>query len=318
MSYTVEGRVVLVTGAARGIGAGVARALAAKGARLSLVGLEPELLAALAQELGPEAVAFEADVTDRAALDAAVAGTVERFGGIDVVVANAGVAPVGTVTTLPRDDFAHTIDVNLMGVYDTIHATLPHVIARRGYVLAIASAAAILHFPLMSAYAASKAGVEALANCLRVELAPKGTAVGCAYFGFVDTDMVRQANAHPATRRSRVTTGTAPLSSAVDAIVAGIERRARVVRAPRALGPLEALRGVVNPLVNHLAPRRPEVRDAIRLGEERPQAPGSGPLAPWTPGFSRASPASPAQRPRGAPPPSPPASRRGSPHAGRP
>jgi NAD(P)-dependent dehydrogenase (short-subunit alcohol dehydrogenase family) len=279
----MHGRVVFITGAARGIGAGVARALAARGAQVALVGLEPERLEQLAAELGPNAAWFEADVTDRAALDAAVAGTVERFGGIDVVIANAGVAPVGTVTTLPRDAFLTTLDVNLVGVYDTIHAALPHVIERKGYILPISSGAAVMHLPLMAPYAASKAAVEALADSLRVELAPKGVAVGCAYFLFIDTDMVRQADSHPATQRSKITLGRAPLSAAVDAIVAGVERRSRVVVAPRHLKALMVLRGIVNPLANRLAPRRRDVREAIRLAEERPQAPGSGPLAPETP-----------------------------------
>ncbi|HEU4657201.1 MAG TPA: short-chain dehydrogenase/reductase [Capillimicrobium sp.] len=288
MTSSVQGRVVLITGAARGIGAGVARALAARGAKLSLVGLEPERLEALATELGPDAAWFEADVTDRAAIDAAVAGTVARFGGIDVVIANAGVAPVGTVTTLPREAFAKTIDVNLMGVYDTIHAALPHVIERKGYILPISSGAAIMHLPMMAAYAASKAAVEAFADSLRVELAPKGTAVGCAYFLFIDTDMVRQADAHPATQRSKITMGTAPLSAAVDAIVAGVERRSRIVYAPRHLPALMVLRGIVNPAVNRLAPRRRDVREAIRLAEENPQGPGSGPMAPPAPAAAAA------------------------------
>jgi NAD(P)-dependent dehydrogenase (short-subunit alcohol dehydrogenase family) len=280
MAYSVEGRVVLITGAARGIGAATARALKAKGAKVSLVGLEPELLAQLAGELGPDAAWFEADVTDRAALDAAVAGTVERFGGIDVVIANAGVSPVGTVLTMPPDSFTKTIEVNLLGVYHTVHAALPHVVERRGYVLPIASAAAIMHLPMMAPYAASKAAVEAFANSLRVELAPKGTAVGCAYFSFIDTDMVREADAHPATQRSGITGGTAPLSDAVDAIVAGVEKRARRVYAPRWVGALAWARGVVNPLVNIAAPKRKDIREAIAIADANPQAPGSGPMSP--------------------------------------
>jgi NAD(P)-dependent dehydrogenase (short-subunit alcohol dehydrogenase family) len=280
MAYSVDGRVVLITGAARGIGAATARALRAKGAKVSLVGLEPELLAELADELGPDAAWFEADVTDRAALDAAVTGTVERFGGIDVVIANAGVAPVGTVSTLPREAFRKTIDVNLMGVYETVHAALPHVVERRGYILPIASAAAIMHLPMMAPYAASKAAVEAFANCLRVEMAPKGVAVGCAYFSFIDTDMVREADAHAATKRSGITSQTAPLQDAVDVIVAGIERRGRRVYAPKYVGPLMWVRGVVNPLINIAAPKRKEIRDAIRIAEENPQGPGSGPMSP--------------------------------------
>lgn len=282
LPYPIAGKVVLITGAARGIGAGTARALAARGARVSLVGLEPGLLEQVATELeagGADAAWFEADVTDRAALDRAVAATVERFGGIDVVIANAGVAPLGTVTTLPPDAFAKTIDVNLMGVYHTIHAALPHVIERHGYILPIASGAAVIHLPLMAPYAASKAAVEAFADCLRAELAPRGTKVGCAYFLFIDTDMVREADRHPAARRSRITAGTAPLSAAVDAIVAGVERRARVVYAPRQLAPMMVLRGVLNPLVNRIAPRMKDVRESIRLAEAQPQGPGSGAMS---------------------------------------
>ena len=283
--YPIAGKVVLVTGAARGIGAGTARALAARGAKLSLVGLEPELLERLAEELGAggsDAAWFEADVTDRSAVDRAVAATVERFGGIDVVVANAGVAPVGTVATLPPEAFAKTIDVNLMGVYHTIHAALPHIAERRGYILPIASGAAVMHLPMMAPYAASKAAVEAFADCLRVELAPKRTAVGCAYFLFIDTDMVREADSHPAAQRSRVTMGTAPLTAAVDVIVAGIERRARTVYAPRQLGPMLVLRGIINPLVNRLAPRVRQVRESIAIAEDNPQGPGSGAMSPRT------------------------------------
>jgi NAD(P)-dependent dehydrogenase (short-subunit alcohol dehydrogenase family) len=279
-SYPVSGKVVLVTGAARGIGAATARELRARGARLSLVGLEPDLLVALAEELGPEAAWFEADVTDPDALQAAVDGTVERFGGIDVVLANAGVAPVGTVTTLDDASWERTIEVNLLGVYRTIRAALPHVIERRGYVLPIASLAAALHAPMMSCYAASKAGVEALANTLRVELAPRGVAVGCAYFSFIDTDMVREAQAHPATRAGGLLGGVAPLSDAVDALADAVERRARRAYAPRWVGPVLWARGVLNPLVGLGAMRRRDVREAIAIAEANPQAPGSGPMSP--------------------------------------
>jgi NAD(P)-dependent dehydrogenase (short-subunit alcohol dehydrogenase family) len=279
-TYPLGGKVVLITGAARGIGAGTARALAARGARVSLVGLEPELLEQLATELGAEAAWFEADVTDRAALERAVAGTVERFGGIDVVIANAGVAPVGTVTTLPAEAFAQTIDVNLMGVYNTVHAALPHVIERKGYILPIASLAAVLHAPMMSCYAASKAAVEAFANCLRVELAPRGVAVGCAYFSFIDTDMVREARSHPSTQAGGLIGGVAPLPDAVNALVDAIEHRARRAYAPRWVGPVLWARGVLNPLINIAAPHRRDVREAIRIAEEHPQGPGSGAMAP--------------------------------------
>jgi NAD(P)-dependent dehydrogenase (short-subunit alcohol dehydrogenase family) len=279
-AHPVTGQVVLITGAARGIGAATARELRARGARISLVGLEPALLHALAEELGPDAVAFEADVTDAAALEAAIAGTVARFGGIDVVIANAGVAPVGTVATLDSAAWERTIEVNLLGVYRTIRAALPHVIERQGYVLPIASLAAAMHLPMMSAYAASKAGVEAFADALRIEMAPRGVAVGCAYFSFIDTDMVREARSHPSTQASGLIGGVAPLADAVTAIADGVEHRARRVYAPRWVGPLLWARGVANPLTGLGAMRRRDVREAIRVADENPRGPGSGPMAP--------------------------------------
>lgn len=280
-SHPVAGRVVLITGAARGIGAATARELRARGAKVSLVGLEPELLERLAGELGPDAAWFEADVTDHGALDAAVAGTVERFGGIDVAIANAGVAPVGTVSTLDAGAFEKTIDVNLLGVYRTVRAVLPHVEARRGYLLPVASLAAAMHMPMMAPYAASKAAVEAFSNALRVEMAPKGVAVGCAYFSFIDTDMVREAQAHPATQAGGgLLGGVAPLSDAVAAIADGVERRARRVYAPGWVGAALWARGVLNPLMGLGAMRRRDVRKAIEIAEANPQGPGSGPMAP--------------------------------------
>src|SRR5688500_16510292 len=189
-SQSVQGKTVLITGAARGIGAETARRLAARGARLSLVGLEPELLEQVAAELG-DAAWFEADVTDRDALESAVEGTVERFGGIDVVMANAGIAGVGTVRAMDPGGWERIIEVNLLGVYRTLNVCLPHVIERRGYVLPVASVAAAVHAPGMSAYSATKAGVEALADSLRGEVKHLGVDVGVAYYSFIDTEMVR-------------------------------------------------------------------------------------------------------------------------------
>src|SRR3954454_7399311 len=104
-------------------------------ARPALAGLAPELLEQRAAELGGDTAFFEADVTDREAVEAAVAGAVERFGGLDVVVANAGVATGGPLAVIDPDDFERLIDVNLLGVWRTVRAALPHVTARSGYVL---------------------------------------------------------------------------------------------------------------------------------------------------------------------------------------
>ena len=176
MKQELDGRVVFITGPARGIGAALARSLAARGARLGLAGREPEKLAALSAELGPAHRWYECDVTDAASLERAVRSTAEELGGIDVAVANAGIASHGTVAVTPMDALARVIDVNLTGVVRTVHAALPHLVARRGYALLISSAAALAAMPGLAVYAAAKSGVEQFANALRLELAHKGVA----------------------------------------------------------------------------------------------------------------------------------------------
>jgi len=252
--FDVNGRTVFITGAARGIGKASAERLHAKGANVALVGLEPELLESLAARLGDRAAAFEADVTDFEALERAVAGTVERFGGIDVAIANAGIAFVGALATAPVEQVERTFAVNLLGVWRTDRAVIEHVAARRGYLLNIASLSAVAHAPLMGPYTATKAGVEALTDALRMETAPSGARVGCAYFGFIDTDLVKASYAQPAAERLNSRTPAflrdpIPVARAVDAIERGIERRSARVWAPRWVGPMIALRGLVQPLV---------------------------------------------------------------------
>lgn len=270
--FDVTGRTVFITGAARGIGAGTAQRLHGLGANVALVGLEPELLAALAARLGDRAAAFEADVTDLAALERAVAGTVDRFGGIDVAIANAGIAYVGRLATAPIEQVERTLEVNLMGVWRTDRAVLGQIVARRGYLLNIASLSAASHAPLMGAYTASKAGVEALTDCLRVETSPSGARVGCAYFGFIETDLVRASFAHPSAQvmsdgLPKFVSRVAPLSQAVDAIERGVTRRSARVWAPRYVGGALVLRGLLQPLTEWQASHNRQLPSALELAD---------------------------------------------------
>ena len=287
-TWSVQGRTVLITGAARGIGAESARRLASRGANLALVGLEPELLEQVAAECRPNAAAFEADVTDVAALEGAVAATVERFGGIDAVVANAGVAGAGTVRSIDPASFERTIEINLLGTWRTVRACLPPVIERRGYVLVVSSLSAIAYAPGMAAYTASKAGVEAFSNALRIELAHLGVGVGVGYFGWIDTELVAGADRHPAFGFARAKIPgpmgkTYPLSLAGDAIADGIERRRRWVAVPWWIRGMLVLRGMLPPLLDAGGRRDAAemderfLRDVERRGvEEASQPVGAG------------------------------------------
>jgi NAD(P)-dependent dehydrogenase (short-subunit alcohol dehydrogenase family) len=272
---SLSGQVVFVTWAARGIGAAAAKQLAARGAKLALVGLEPDELAKVAADCGPEAVWFEADVTDVAAMESAVQGTVAHLGGIDVVIANAGIATGGSVRTIDPAAWERVVEVNLLGSWRTVRAALPHVIERRGYVLQVASVAAIAHAPFMSAYSASKAGVEAFADSLRTEVAHLGVDVGVAYFSWIDTDMVRGADARRgmAGMRKRISgpiDKTYPLSHVADAVVQGVERRARHVTVPSWVRALLLLRGPLATLLDRQGRRQvPAVEQEMQAVVER-------------------------------------------------
>jgi NAD(P)-dependent dehydrogenase (short-subunit alcohol dehydrogenase family) len=272
--FDVNGRTAFITGAARGIGAASAERLHAKGANVALVGLEPERLEALAERLGDRAIALEADVTDFDALQQAVKATTERFGGIDVAIANAGLAFMGSLATAPIEQVERTFAVNLLGVWRTNRAVIAQITERRGYLLNIASLAAVSHAPMMGPYTSTKAGVEALSDALRMETAPTGAKVGCAYFGFIDTDLVRASYAQPSTEamNSRVPgflRNPAPLSTAIDAIEKGIETRAARVWAPRWVGAAIALRGALQPLTERrILSDTAGLAEGLRLAEQ--------------------------------------------------
>jgi NAD(P)-dependent dehydrogenase (short-subunit alcohol dehydrogenase family) len=276
--FDVNGRTVFITGAARGIGKATAERLHGKGANVALVGLEAERLEQNAAQLGDRAIAIEADVTDFDALQRAVKTTVERFGAIDVGIANAGIAFTGPLATTPVEQVERVLAVNLLGVWRTDRALLEQISKQRGYLLNISSLAAIARGPLMGGYTTAKAGVEALSDVLRAETAPSGARVGCAYFGFLDTDLVRAGFAQPSSEALRgglpgFIGNPAPVVKAIDAIEHGIERRSARLWAPRWVGPMLALRGVLQPLIERRAQRDDEaLSNALRIAESSREA----------------------------------------------
>jgi NAD(P)-dependent dehydrogenase (short-subunit alcohol dehydrogenase family) len=247
MTFDLDGRAALITGGASGIGAELARRLARKGMRLGLIDRDGTHL----DEVVPGAETAVADVRDADGLAAAIDDLARRLGGIDVAVANAGIATGGPLRLVAPETVEETIDVNLLGVWRTSRAALPHVLERRGHLLLIASAAAVLPTPGLGAYSASKAGVEALGRALRVELRPHGVSVGVGYYLFLATPMVEAGERSPifAHTRSRLPNPLArtwPLEPAVERTVQAIERRRRVVAHPPFLRGLMALRGVLD------------------------------------------------------------------------
>jgi NAD(P)-dependent dehydrogenase (short-subunit alcohol dehydrogenase family) len=249
--------VAVVTGAARGIGLATARRLSDTH-RVALLDLDADGVERAAQELG-DAVWAPCDITDADAVGTAIEQVAGECGGIDVCISNAGIATAGSIRLLDPDVIAAQVNVNLTGNWRVIHACLPHVIQRRGYVLGVASLAAIVPPLGLGAYGASKAGLEQLLNVLRIEVRHLGVDVGVAYFSWIDTDMVRGAEAQHggfATMRAGLPGPlgkTLPVTAAADAIAKGVERRSRRIFAPGFVGALHRLRGLIPELVDRQA-----------------------------------------------------------------
>jgi NAD(P)-dependent dehydrogenase (short-subunit alcohol dehydrogenase family) len=250
---SVSGKVVFITGGAGGIGAEVARRLHVRGAKLVLTDLDEAQLNELATELGDEWVlTMVADVRDLSAMHAAVDQAVERFGGIDTVMANAGIASYGSVLQVDPEAFRRLIDVNVLGVYHTVRAALPSVIDRRGYVLIVSSLAAYAAAPGLAPYNASKAAVEHFANALRLEVAHLGVDVGSAHMSWIDTPMVQDSKADLSTFTEMLAKLPYPLNRTTSvqncarAFVKGIEGRKRRINSPGWVGLFRWLRPVLS------------------------------------------------------------------------
>src|SRR3954467_10342447 len=246
---SVNGKVAMITGGANGVGAETARRLHAKGAKLVLTDLDEERLKEVATELGEDrGLTAVADVRDLEAMQAAVGQGVERFGGIDIVMANAGIATYGSVLNVDPEAFKTLLDVNVIGVFHTVRAALPSVIDRRGYVLVVSSMFAYAAQPGAASYCVSKAGVEHFANALALEVAHLGVDAGSAHMGFIDTPMIQDIDSDLASFRTALSKLPGPMGKTTSvqacagAFLDGIERRKRRTYCPRWVGVLRWLR----------------------------------------------------------------------------
>jgi NAD(P)-dependent dehydrogenase (short-subunit alcohol dehydrogenase family) len=285
--YDVNGRVALVTGGARGIGFATASALARRGASIALVDLDGDEAAASAERLGSgRAIGLAADVRDSGAVEGAVAAAAERFGGVDIVIANAGIAPPPSpVRLMEPGAFERVIEVNLLGVYHTVHAGMDQIVTRRGQMVLVSSVYAFVNGVMASPYAVAKAGVEQLGRALRLELAPHGAGATVAYFGFVDTKLVQDAFEERERLSGGRDTELVPEfvlrrimpEQAGEAIARGIERRQPRVIAPRWWATVSVLRGVLNPLLDYAGAHSSRVKDELRQAETAAAQGGQGP-----------------------------------------
>jgi NAD(P)-dependent dehydrogenase (short-subunit alcohol dehydrogenase family) len=259
--YDLSGKVALVTGGARGIGFEAARQLHLRGASVAVLDLDAEEAREAAERIGPRAFGVHADVTDEGGTLAAVAAVVDHFGGLDIAVANAGIAPptVTTARTMPGEEWKRVVDVNLIGAWHTARAALPQISERGGQIVFIGSIYSFSNGLLATPYAVSKAGVEALGRALRAELAPLGASASVVYFGWVETDLVRDSlDRKDDGRGSRILAEILPafLLKRISAETAGATiAQALEERAPRAFAPtvwryISALRGLINPLTD--------------------------------------------------------------------
>lgn len=252
MASNLRGKTVLITGGALGIGAETARRLYAEGAKLVLVDLDEVSLQKTGDELGPDVATVTGDVRVFADMERAVSVGVERFGGIDVVVANAGISSYGSVRAVDPEAFKRVLDINVLGVFHTVRAALPTLIERKGYVLVVSSLAAFAASPGLAAYNASKAGAEHFANALRLEVAHEGVDVGVAHMSWVDTPLVREAKddlpsfATMLTKLPYPFNRTTSVDACAKAFVAGIEGRRPTVFVPRWAGAAKHLRNLIN------------------------------------------------------------------------
>lgn len=236
---TVNGKVVLISGGARGVGAEVARRLHTRGAKLVLTDVDEAALSEIGAELGSDRVLTGvADVRDLGDMEKVVASAVDRFGGVDVVMANAGISTYGSVLKVDPEAFRTLVDVNIVGVFNTVRAALASVIDRRGYVLIVSSAAAFGASAGLAPYDTAKAGVEHFASALRQEVAHLGVDVGSAHMLWIDTPLVQEAKSDLPSFRKMLDSMPGPLGKTTSveacgkAFVKGIEGRKRYVYCP--------------------------------------------------------------------------------------
>ena len=274
--YDISRLTIAITGSTGGLGSALAKALHAKGAKLALLDLDGAAAQQQAASLGGPARAkgWTVNVRSMDSLQQAIDAAAAHFGGLDLVIANAGITEMEALVNGSEATFTRVIDINLNGVWRTFKAAVPHVQKRKGYLLAISSMAAFIHSPLQSSYAASKAGVWAMCDSIRLELRHLGVGVGSVHPTFFPTPMMDGVFADAA--GNRIWDGNkggiwkmVTLASVVTAIVEGIEQRSDMIVAPKRIGLITRAPGVFRKAVEALGFRDSEIEQAVAAAGRR-------------------------------------------------
>ncbi|MFN8453667.1 MAG: SDR family oxidoreductase [Anaerolineae bacterium] len=190
MEHPLSGKVIIITGASSGIGAATARALGRLGCKLTLAARSMDKLRALGEELGQAALVVPTDVTIGSEVTNMVAKTVEHFGRVDVLFANAGIYIPGQAAEGDPDAWANLMNVNIDGVLRSVHAVLPHFMAQRsGDILVTSSISGFVDIDWEPIYSASKHAIQGFVHTLRRQVAPAGIRVGAIAPGMVANEL---------------------------------------------------------------------------------------------------------------------------------
>lgn len=274
--YDLAGKVVVITGGTSGIGAATAGEMLRRGAQVAVIDIAPDTTDLVTKRHPFAAFGVVADVTDRDQLAAAVQNIIDRFGRIDVVIANAGVlARTGTLRNTPPGNVDTLLAVNVIGVMNTVRAVLPQLIENRGQVVLLSSVFAFFNGMGTIPYAMSKAAVEQLGRGLTVELAMHGVGVTTAYFSLIDTPMIQKGFDADRAADDVMKALPRPLlkrlqpSDAANAIVDAVQSRATRVMRPARWLPLSLARGVISPVLDSYLAKNTRLRALLTTLDTR-------------------------------------------------
>lgn len=278
MTYNLGGRTVAITGSTGGLGDAIAAELRDRKAKLALLDLDANAVADQAEELGGSRVArgWEVDVRNLQSLETAMQEAAEHFGRLDVVIAAAGIGgDLGPMLECDPDVWEQTIDINLNGVWRTFKAAYPHIKQQNGHMVAISSMAAFVHTPFHGPYPASKAGVWALCDSLRLETRHHGVTVGSVHPSFFKSPMTADDTDQPAVNRAFNDFNGAfefiPREIVVEDIISGIEDRTAHVVSPRKIKLAALVPGLFQKYIERFELNQNSIKEADRMfrGEEK-------------------------------------------------